>query len=423
MHLFLTIAVLASLMTAPPDSVSSVYPKDATNAIEAYYRNLARKLATSPSAVPTAGNELEIIRSGKHYAELLFKDFEAARNTIELEVFILGDDPDGKRVLDTLAKKVQQGVSVRYIHDNLGNFGDSFLDGRPVLTGFYSTIPKTGIEVRQHTHLLLPDFTYTRLRWRNHRKINVIDGKIAYSGGMNLAQGSMSDWEDTHMRITGPAVQSLRAVFLDAWNNLSAGKAEAIDFTPSPEGGAPDGGKILQVVADGHDEPAYMMEETITWLLSHAKRYVWFETPYLLPSRPVAKAMKKAVERGIDVRIMVPEAIDLSTFDPAYRRGVKELIKYGVTVIYRRPPFVHSKTIVCDDYVTCIGSSNLDRLSLRSLNEINVLIYDAPTAAAHRESLSREQEQGKVADQAMVDSWDAGERLKQALFSIISNWL
>ena len=166
-----------------------------------------------------------------------------------------------------------------------------------------------------------------------------------------------------------------------------------------------------------------MMEETITWLLSHARKYVWFETPYLLPSRPVVKAMKTAAERGVDVRIMVPEAIDLSTFDPAYRRSVKELVKYGITVIYRKPPFVHSKTFVCDDYITCIGSSNLDRLSLQSLNEINVLIYDAPTATAHKEYLAGEQEGCKVADQAMVDSWDAGERFKQALFSILSDWL
>ncbi len=423
MHLLLSIAAGAVLLAAPSDSLTSSYPKDATAAIEPYYRNLARKLAVYPAAVPTDGNAFEIIHSGERYTELLFKDFDAASSTIELEVFILGDDPCGKRVRDTLDRKAKRGVAVRYIHDTLGNYGDNFLDGKPLFTGFYSRLPQTGIDIRYHAHLLLPDFTFTRLSWRNHRKINVIDNRIAYTGGMNLAQGSMADWGDTHMRITGPAVQSLRAVFLDDWNKLSSGKAETVDFTPASAGGTSAGGKILQVVPDGHDEPAYMMEETITWLLSHARKYVWFETPYLLPSRPVVKAMKAAAERGVDVRIMVPEAIDLSTFDPAYRRSVRELVKYGITVIYRKPPFVHSKTFVCDDYITCIGSSNLDRLSLQSLNEINVLIYDAPTATAHKEYLAGEQEGCKVADQAMVDSWDAGERFKQALFGIMSDWL
>lgn len=166
-----------------------------------------------------------------------------------------------------------------------------------------------------------------------------------------------------------------------------------------------------------------MMEETLTWLLSHAKKYIWFETPYFLPSRPVMKAMKQAVRRGIDVRVLVPVETDMSSFDPAFRSIVKECVKSGIKVIYRKPPFNHSKTFVCDDYVTSIGSSNLDKLSLLSMYEINMLIYDAPTAIEHKAYLDREQEGAMLADQEFIDSWDGSERFKQAMLGLMSHWL
>ena len=421
--LFILVAGVA-LLSSQSGNNATVTCRDATPGIQPYYQNLARKLAIKPALVPTGGNDFEIIRAGKRYSELLFNDLESAKDMIELEVFLFGEDKDGKRVRDVLVDKVAQGVTVRYIHDNFGNFFDNAFDGRPNFTGYYRNMRKSGIDVRQHTPLWRPDYTYTDPIYRNHRKINLIDKKTAYVGGMNLSEGSMSGWGDTQIRITGPAVQCVREIFLEDWSRVGPKEPETGSLSVAADGG--DGeteGKILQFVADGPDLPAYMMEEVIVWLLENAKEYVWFETPYFLPSRPVMNAMNKAAERGIDVRVIAPEVTDMSSFDSAFHATAKECVKSGIKLLYRKPPFNHSKTLVCDDYITCVGSSNIDKLSLQSLYEINVLIYDSATAIEHRAYLTEAQEEAKIADQAYIDSWSSSERFKQAMLGIISPWL
>lgn len=408
------------MLSASPDSSATINHDSTTPYIQPYYARLARMLAVKPVFAPTSGNEFELIRTGSRYSELLLQDLEAAKSLIELEVFLFGEDKDGKRVLDVLSRKIGEGVKVRYIHDNFGNFFDNVFDGRPVFTGYFSRFRKMGIDMRVITPLLLPDPTYTAPDARNHRKINLIDNKIGYTGGMNITTGSMSGWGDTQLRITGPSVQNMRAVFLEDWNKF--GKPEKLqkEIISNVSDGS---GKVLQLVADGPDQPAYMMEETIVWLLENAKEYVWFETPYFLPTRPVMRAMEKAARRGIDVRLFLPEVSDMTSFDPVYRSPVKDCVKHGIKVVYRKPPFNHSKTFVCDDYITCVGSSNLDKLSLLSIYELNVLIYDESTALEHKAYLSTEQENGWIADQSFVDSWDCSERFKQALLGIFGRWL
>lgn len=420
MSFFNCLIVGIGILSASPDSSAVESPGNTTPYIQPYYARLASRLAIKPAFTPTGGNEFELIRIGSRFSELLLQDLEEAKSLIELEVFLFGNDKEGRKVRDILARKTTEGVQVRYIHDNFGNLFDSIFDGRPVFTGYYSEFRKLGIDMRAFSPLLLPDPTYTSPDARNHRKINLIDKRIGYTGGMNLTHGSMSGWNDTQLRITGPAVQCLRKVFLEDWNRI--GKPEnqlEHDCSEACSGQ----GKIIQCIADGPDQPAYMMEEAIVWLLENAKEYVWFETPYFLPSRPVMKAMEKAACRGIDVRLILPEVSDMTALDPAYRAPVKDCIKHGITVVYRKLPFNHSKTFVCDDYITCVGSSNLDKLSLLSLYELNVLIYDSPTALEHKAYLTREQEGARVADKALIDSWDGAERFKQATLSIIGRWL
>ena len=406
---FLTcILTVAAMLSAPSDS------------IKPYYQELARKLAINQASVPTGGNQFEIIRSGKRYAELLYSDIDSADSLIEVEVYLFAEDKDGNHVRDLLVDKVAQGVPVRYIHDNFGNFFDNMFDGRPNFTGFVRNLKKSGIDKREHSSLLLPDYTYTSPSWRNHRKINLIDRKIAYLGGMNFTEGSISGWGDTQIRITGPAVQSIRDVFLSDWKRVGGRDSG------SPDSGAGAGtanGKIMQVIADGPDMPAYMMEEAICWALANAKKYIWFETPYFLPSKPVMKALQQAAQRGLDVRVIVPSVSDLPAFDPAFRSVVEDCLRSGIKLIYRKPPFNHSKTFVCDDYITCVGSSNMDKMSLLSLYEINTLIYDTDTALEHKAYLIEAQEGARIADQDMVDSWDGSERFRQSLLGLFSHWL
>lgn len=422
--LFILVAGV-TLLSSQPDNNAAMTCRDATPAIQPYYRNLARKLAIKPALMPTGGNDFDILRTGKLYSEFLHRDLESAEDLIELEVFLFVEDKDGTKVRDVLVDKVAHGVTVRYLHDNIGNFFDNTFDGRPNFTGYYRNMKKSGIDIRQHSPLWRPNYTFTDPTYRNHRKINLIDKKTAYIGGMNISEGSMSGWGDTQIRITGPAVQCAREVFLEDWNR---GAGPKLPETGRLSVAAVDNdwdtnGKILQFVTDGPDMPAYMMEEVIVWLLEHAKEYVWFETPYFLPSSPVMKAMNEAARRGVDVRVISSEVTDMDFFDPAFHATAKECVKSGIKLLYRKPPFNHSKTLVCDDYITCVGSSNLDKLSLQSLYDINVLIYDSSTAIDHKAYLTEAQEGAKIADQDYIDSWSASERFKQSLLGIISPWL
>ena len=422
--LFILVAGV-TLLSSQPDNNAAMTCRDATPAIQPYYRNLARKLAIKPALMPTGGNDFDILRSGKLYSEFLHRDLESAEDLIELEVFLFGEDKDGTKVRDVLVDKVAHGVTVRYLHDNIGNFFDNTFDCRPNFTGYYRNMKKSGIDIRQHSPLWRPNYTFTDPTYRNHRKINLIDKKTAYIGGMNISEGSMSGWGDTQIRITGPAVQCAREVFLEDWNRGAGPKLPETGrlSVAAVDNDCDTNGKILQFVTDGPDMPAYMMEEVIVWLLEHAKEYVWFETPYFLPSSPVMKAMNEAARRGVDVRVISSEVTDMDFCDPAFHATAKECVKSGIKLLYRKPPFNHSKTLVCDDYITCVGSSNLDKLSLQSLYDINVLIYDSSTAIDHKAYLTEAQEGAKIADQDYIDSWSASERFKQSLLGIISPWL
>lgn len=421
MSILCNLLLTAAMLATPSDTVAVM---DATQLIRPEYQGLARKLAVSPAFVPTVGNEFELIRSGPRYGELLFSDFRAATKLIELELFLFGNDPDGERARDILFERVKDGVEVRYTHDSFGNFFDSIFDGRKVFTGFYTNLSRGGIEVRNFSPFTRIDPTLCNPTWRNHRKINIIDKRIAYTGGMNVTVGSISGWGDAMLRITGPAVQSLRSVLLLNWNDLARCKSERDIMTLRVEGEAPDtDGAILQVVADGADQPAFMAEEAIIWMLDHALKYVWFETPYFLPDRPITKALARAVARGVDVSVILPTESDLPALDPAYRSCLEECFRCGVKIFYRKPPFNHSKTVLCDDYLLSVGSTNLDKISLRSLYEVNVYIYDEESALRHRAYLEDSLDGAIVFDQAVIDSWDSKERFLQFVFRIVSPYL
>ena len=424
MHFLCSLLIGAALLGAPLQNADTVRVEDATSLIRTHYQGLARKLAVSPAAIPTAGNRFETIRSGKRYSELLYSDFRAAQELIELELFLFGRDPDGRQARDILFGKIKEGVEVRYVHDNFGNFFDSIFDGRPVFTGYYDSLALGGFKLRNISPLWKVDPTWANPTWRDHRKINIIDKKIAYTGGMNITEGSISGWGDTMLRITGPAVQSLRGIFLLNWNDLALSKRDRDGQVLEPAGPAcSNDGAIIQALADGPDQKAFMVEEAMTWALDNAREYVWFETPYFLPNRSLLKAMKRAVERGVDVRLFLPKVSDMVAFDPAYRSSLKDCLDIGVRVFYRNPPFNHSKTFLCDDYILSVGSSNIDKLSLESLYEINVLVYDEPTALEQKAYLLDALEDSTEADYSTVGSWDARERFLQFGLGIISPYL
>ena len=413
MAVILNLLLSAAILSSPGDTV---FVSDATPLVREEFQPLARMLSMTPAFVPTSGNSLEVITDGLRYKELFTDDVLKLSETVQIECLLFGDDAVGHEVKEMLVDKVLEGAHVRYMHEPFGNFFDSFFDNRPVLTGFYLQMERDGIDKR---NFITPYKTFCHTRNLNHRKISVIDGGVAYTGGMNITQGSMGNWGDTHIRVTGPAASDLRAIFFQNWNAFRGNGGEAVPLAVcvAPEQ-ASRYGIILQTVADGPDVPAHTCMEAVIWALDHASSYIYFQTPYFCPPQRVVKAMKRAAERGVDVRIIIPGACDISLCDPVNRSYYKTLTKSGVKV-YQREQFNHSKVFVCDDYLGCIGSSNLDWLSMRYLYEINTFLYDSGTASRMKANFLERAEESELVTDETIKGWSAGEKMLQGVSRLL----
>ena len=408
-----------------PERSDTVLVEDATSLIRPGYRGLAKALTFSAASIPTVGNDIEIITNGLHYKELLMQDYRSARDYIELETFLFGSDTSGRVFKKLLSEKVKEGVPVRYTHDNFGNLFDNIFDGRPFFNGYYTSMRKDdGVNLRNFTPARrLNDGLYP-MSSRNHRKISVIDGKVAYVGGMNINDGSLGAWEDTHIRVTGPAVMSLRALFLQNWNMLAKGKSGRIPLYLVKSDSVPTGeGPVFQVFADGPDMPAHSVQDALIWTLDNASRYVYIETPYFMPTRVLVKAMKRAAARGVDVRLLVPRDCDVVAATPVNHSFYKACVRGGVRIFERVDRFVHSKVFVADDYLLYIGSSNMDTVSLLKLYEAGAMIYDENSATKLARSFLNDIKGCEEVTEATFAGWSSKERFQQTMLKPFAFWL
>lgn len=378
------------------------------------FRPLARLLGAEGYPSVTSGNDVEIITSGQRKFDLLREDILAAKESIHIEYFHFGNDKGSKAIKRLLMQKARDGVKVRFLYENIANF--------PIASAYYNDMRRAGVEVVKFTnprmHVL--DFA-TKLNYRNHRKIVVIDGKIGYTGGMNINDHYFRQWRDTHMRITGNAVAVLQYTFLDSWltgggtidkamidfypmakkpvtepaevtaqgpqiqDNVasasSAAKDEEIDFRATHQTLR---NKLIQIVPDEPDLPLPILQLSYEWALQHAQKYIYLQTPYFVPTEPVMDALKTAALCGVDVRLMLPEVADNILMRPANRAYYEEALQAGVRIFLRRGEFIHAKTFVCDDYLTSIGSANLDFRSFAINYEVNSYIYNEQTALMNK---------------------------------------
>ena len=366
-----------------------LFGHEAEGLVREDFRPLAAMMGHGAYPTVTGGNEVEIITSGRRKFEILSRDILEARESIHMEYFRFGNDKGSRAIKELLMQKSREGVKVRFINENIANF--------PISSSYYNDMRKAGVEVVRFTnpraHFLK---LVTSLNYRNHRKIVVIDGKIGYTGGMNINDKYFERWRDTHMRIAGNAVASLQYAFMDSW--LTGGGTidrPMIDYYPmtalppsddiTHQHSQEEPGKLLmQIVPDEPDLPLPMLLYSYEWAISHARKYIWFQTPYFVPPEPVLDAMKIAALSGIDIRLMLPEVADNFITRPANRAYYEEILKAGVRLFLRKGEFIHAKTFVCDDYLSCIGSANMDARSFGINYEINTYIYDEDTARMNK---------------------------------------
>ena len=274
---------------------------------------------------------------------------------------------------------------MRILHENVANYDTK--------RSFYNNMRREGIELKR---VYNPKFRIlqiiTHLNYRNHRKIVIIDGKIGYTGGMNIKDRYFTKWRDTHLRIVGPAVASLQHIFLDSW--LTSGGEldhEPDYYFPSgetyrdvPLTDASLTGKLMQITPDEPDASRPILQLSYIWAVTNAKNYIWIQTPYFVPPVSVLDALKTAALSGIDVRVMVPQESENWFIGPAVRSYYKECLKAGIKIYERGGGFIHSKTFVSDDYLSSIGTANIDNRSFNINYEVNTYIYDREVAMRNK---------------------------------------
>ena len=251
---------------------------------------------------------------------------------------------------------------------------------------YYNEMKKAGVEVVKFTRSRLNLLRLSaQLNYRDHRKIAIIDGKVGYTGGMNIGDDYFLKWRDTHLRITGNAVAALQYSFLFSF--ISSGGKISGDFADMfPESVPVSGpGRLVQIVPDEPDDKWPIIHMGAVWAVQHSSRYVYIQTPYFVPPEPLMQALKAAALKGTDVRIMMPQVSDSFYMDPANKSHYQECLDAGIRIYEKTGSFIHSKTIVSDDYLSIVGSANMDFRSLELNYEINAYIYDRDTALENRD--------------------------------------
>lgn len=338
------------------------------------YRSLSRLLSSDSGLTVSDDNEIEIITSGGRKLEALVNDILSAKHHIHFEYFYFLKDDGSRKIKNLLMQKAREGVKVRFIHENIANIS--------IWPGYYNEMKEAGVEIVRFTN---PDtFLLSKFNYRDHRKIVVIDGKIGYTGGMNIGDDYFFRWRDTHMRMTGNAVASLQYCFLNSW--ITSGGRIDNDFDEFfPQDRVTHDDKLVQIIPDQPDREWPMLHMGAVWAAQHAEQYLYIQTPYFVPPEPLLLALKSAALKGCDVRVMVPAKADLSFMGPANRSYYSECLEAGIRIFERGGKFIHSKTTVSDNYLSIIGSANMDYRSMELSHEINAYIYNSDIATENRE--------------------------------------
>ncbi len=320
-------------------------------------------------------NKVELLMSGKEKFARLFEDIRQAKQSVHLEYFNFRNDSIASLLFDILREKRKEGVEVRAVFDGFGN--DS--NNQPLKKKHLEKLHADSIEIYEFDPIRFPWINHI---WpRDHRKIVVIDGRIAYTGGMNVADyyvvGSeqVGEWRDMHCRIEGSAVNELQKIFVRFWKKLS--KEDLTD--PKYFQGTKAGNKMVGIVNREPHTSNEIARRFFVNVLDNAKDSVKIINPYFMPTNKVMKALKRCAERGVKMDILISAKYDEPLTPDIVMYNMKKLIKRGVNVWRYRPGFHHSKIMMVDGKFCTVGSTNLDARGLRYDYEVNALIMDEET--------------------------------------------
>ncbi len=317
----------------------------------------------------TTHNSAELLIDGEETFDAIFASIAAAKRYILFQFYILRDDALGQRFKRALIRKASAGVRVYVLYDELGS--------SKLSPEYVRELQAAGVEIYPFNTTQGKGNRF-RVNFRNHRKIVIVDGDVAFVGGHNVGDEYLgkdpvlTPWRDTHVALRGPVVQCVQVPFIEDWN-WAAGKLPELNWIPRP---APNGNLTAACLPTG---PADQLETGTLWFLhaiNTAQERLWIVSPYFVPDEQLMSAIQLAALRGVDVRILIPQNPDQRMVYWSSMSYVEEAEAAGVKIYRYQPGFLHQKVMLVDDYASAIGTHNFDNRSMRLNFEISMLVLD-----------------------------------------------
>lgn len=374
---------------------------------------LEAEIVGSPLVV---GNKVELLVDGPSTYDSMFAAIENAKDHINMETYIIEDDEIGRRFSKLLIGKQRSGVQVNLIYDSVGAINTP--------KEFFTQLKESGVNVLEFNPI---NPLNVRKGWqvnrRDHRKLLIVDGRVAFVGGINISSvyssGSFgrskptkdnTPWRDTHLRMAGPVVSEFQKLFMATWSEQKGAPLASRDYFPEPAG---KGKEVVRAIGSSPEEPYSQIYVTLLSAINSAETGVFLTNAYFVPDPQLLAALKEAVQRGVDVRLLLPEKIDSALVYYASRSYYDELLSAGVKIYERQDALLHAKTALIDGVWSTIGSTNLDWRSFLNNQEINAVVLGQDFGAQMQALFDKDLESSKL---VTLEAWrkrSIGARIKE----------
>lgn len=377
---------------------------------------ISRVLMSVSQPPITFDNTVDFYVDGHEKFHELIEDIKKAKHHVHVLYYIFRSDKLGRAIVEALEERAKNGVEVKVLYDPVG--------ARDVKRSLFKKLEKYGGQTEasfgSKFHLL-----NIRLNYRNHRKIVVIDGKIGYTGGFNVGDDYLGEyehmgyWRDTHLRIEGTAVHQLQTRFINDWNaskksELVAYSAEYFPFISAR------GDKEVQVVSSGPDTEDEAIKKGFIKMISLAKNSIYIQTPYFIPDEALKESLEIAMLSGVNVKLMIPNKPDHPFVYQATLSYAEEFMKLGAEVYIYNKGFMHAKTILIDEEIFSVGTANFDIRSFRLNFEVNTFVYDEDLALEHIHYFEEDVKDSYLLTPDIVKDYSLWVRFKQQFSRLLS---
>ena len=389
-------------------------------------RALANAIQARTGTPLVRGNRTRLLVDGPSTYAAMLAAVENARHHIHIETYIFSDDEVGRRFAAALARKRREGVAVRIIYDAIGSSASD--------SEFFAGLTALGIEVAEFRPLR-PSALW-RVNNRDHRKLMVVDGRVAFTGGINISgtysqpstsrpgreRGIASGWRDTHLEVRGPAVRLLQSSFLQTWARVR----RRVD--PARAGLYPDldevGTDLVRVIpSEGGDDQEFRIYSAYLAAIRSAREQIWISQAYFAPNAELRGALSAAASRGVDVRVIVPAFTDSPLIHYGSRATYEELLDRGVAIYEHDAALMHAKTAVVDGVWSTVGSCNVDARSFVHNDELNVAVSSVGLARQMQAVFEADLESSRRIEPEKWRARPRADRIKEALSSLLTYWL